>query len=239
MNSDPRLRVGPHGIDGFFAERARCSRRTSMLSAGLALLMLGALQAARLPGVRAAIEQLPPALRFGIQGPNRIVPVVNLDIPAGNDAPLRHVGTLVPTDGRGGRGGGEPTPARAPARRAESTGLPLHGIGDDTQDLIARALASQGKVPIFQSEELVIEHLVRPEYPENAKARGAEGRVSVLALVDTAGRVVEAAVMKKSGEPDLDQAAEVAVMQCRFRPYKEMGETREVYAVFRFAFRIY
>jgi TonB family protein len=206
----------------------------------MGVLLLGALEASRLPFIRSALEELPPHMRFGIEGPNRVVPVVNLDVPAGNDAPLRHVGAVRAIgSSQGGRGGGQPAPARRRERRPETAGLPLQGIGDDTQDLIARALASKGKVPIFQSEELVIEHLVRPEYPEDARSRGIEGRVSVLALVDTGGRVVEAAVMTKSGQPELDQAAEVAVMQCRFRPYQESGEIREVYAVFRFAFRLY
>ena len=38
---------------------------------------------------------------------------------------------------------------------------------------------------------------------------------------------------------ELDHASRDAVMQCRFRPYRRDGENREVYAVFRFAFRIY
>ena len=45
--------------------------------------------------------------------------------------------------------------------------------------------------------------------------------------------------MTGSGALQLDRAAEQAVRQCRFRPYRVAGEAREVYAVFRFAFRIY
>jgi hypothetical protein len=37
----------------------------------------------------------------------------------------------------------------------------------------------------------------------------------------------------------LEEAAERAVFQCRFRPYRVGGETRTVYAVFRFVFRLY
>jgi len=29
------------------------------------------------------------------------------------------------------------------------------------------------------------------------------------------------------------------VVRCRFRPYRDQGKLTEVYAVFRFAFRIY
>ena len=124
-------------------------------------------------------------------------------------------------------------------REPGRTGPRVRGPGEAPQTLVARALAGQGRVPIFQSDELIIEQLVRPEYPEDARQRGIEGKVKVLALVDTAGKVVEAEVMTASGEPQLDRAAEVAVRRCRFRPYQVGGERREVYAVFVFAFRIY
>ena len=96
-------------------------------------------------------------------------------------------------------------------------------------------------MPIFQSDELVIEELVRPVYPEDARERGIEGRVAVIAHVDTLGRVVEAEVMNPSGEAQLDAASRAAVLRCRFRPYRtgDRGPAQEVYAVFRFSFRIY
>ena len=40
-------------------------------------------------------------------------------------------------------------------------------------------------------------------------------------------------------ERQLEVAAEKAVRQCRFRPYRVNGKLSEVYAVFRFSFRIY
>ena len=45
--------------------------------------------------------------------------------------------------------------------------------------------------------------------------------------------------MAASGEDLLDRAATDAVKQCKFRPYRVEGAAREVYAVFRFSFRIY
>ena len=61
----------------------------------------------------------------------------------------------------------------------------------------------------------------------------------MLGRVDTAGVVREAEVLTSSGEARLDHAAETAALQCRFRPYRVSGEAREVFAVFRYAFRIY
>jgi hypothetical protein len=45
--------------------------------------------------------------------------------------------------------------------------------------------------------------------------------------------------MNGRGEKQLDLSAMEAVRQCLFRPYRVQGEAREVYALFRFAFRIY
>jgi len=150
---------------------------------------------------------------------------------------MRDVGRVESHPERRGSGAGEMRPMPRPNER-DRRGPAFDGTGDASNDLLARALAEQGRVPIFQSDELIIEELVRPLYPEDARARGIEGRVAVLAHVDTLGLVTEAEVMDASGEPQLDLASRDAVMQCRFRPYRRDGETREVYAVFRFAFRI-
>jgi TonB family protein len=113
------------------------------------------------------------------------------------------------------------------------------GVGDSEQDLLARAREIYRHAPVVQSEDLIIERLVKPEYPEDAKNRNIEGHVALVALVDTAGEVVSVDLMGSTGERQLEKAATEAVWQCRFRPYKVAGEVHEVYAVFRFAFRIY
>jgi TonB family protein len=94
-------------------------------------------------------------------------------------------------------------------------------------------------VPVFQSEELIIDRLVKPDYPASLLARDVEGKVTVQALVDTVGQVVDVQVVASTGETLFEQAARDAVWQCRFRPYRRGGEASEVYAVFRFSFKIY
>lgn len=227
-----------HGSQAFFEERTRSQRRVATLSVLVGVCCMAGIAALQITAVRSVAERAIPGLRFGIEGKERIVPVVRIEASAGLDEPLRDVGQVVMTVAGGGRGGGVPKLARA-HRPVEHTGPRVRGPGDEAHDLVARALASQGRVPIFQSEELVIETLVRPVYPEALREKGIEGKVSVIALVDTAGRVVDAEVMAASGEPLLDQVSEDAVRQCVFRPYREEGALREVYAVFRFAFRLY
>jgi TonB family protein len=209
-----------------------------MLSLVVGGVMLAGIGVAQIPAVKEALYRVIPELRFGLAGPTRFVPVVKLEARVSRDEPLKYVGDVRPRAAGGGRGGGAPRAAPSP-RAAERSGPRLRSTGDEAHDLVRRAIASQGQVPIFQSEELVIEHLERPEYPEDVRARGVEGKVSVIALVDTLGRVIDAEVMTESGEPQFDRAAESAVRLCRFRPYLESGARHEVYAVFRFAFRLY
>ena len=228
-----------HGIQAFFAERGSARRRVSLLSAGVGVSMLAAIVALQIPIVRRNAEKALPILRFGVAGPERVVPLVKLESTVTIGEPMRDVGLVVMKREGGGRGSGKPQPAPSPSRPIEHAGPRLRGVGDDEHDLVARALASQGSVPIFQSEELIIEHLVKPDYPEEMREKGIEGKVSVLALIDTLGKVIDAEVMRASGQLQLDQAAEVAVRKCLFRPYQEDGASREVYAVFSFKFRIY
>jgi TonB family protein len=226
-----------HGIDQFFHERTACRRRVSILSASLSVFLLSLLGTALLPPFSRAIRES-PFVRFGFEGPTRYVRLLRVEAVQGTDEDLVNVGTVVTEAASRGGGGGEPRPGRGSTGEAGSAHRPP-GAGEAQENLVQRALSGRSGVPVFQSEELIIDHLVRPEYPEEARDRGIEGRVSVIAHVDTTGAVVETQVWVASGEPKLDQAAEVAVRQCRFKPYRVGGEVREVFAVFRFSFTLY
>jgi TonB family protein len=225
-----------HGIEAYFIERKREARRLSALALSIALTILVGLLCCEIPFIQRAIHRS-DVMRFGFEGPPRYVQMVQLEAVPGLREPLIDLGQVRSVASRRG-GGGQSEPKHSRQNKSDPR-LNFKGEGDANQNLVARALANQGRVPIFQSTELVIEELVRPEYPEDARDRGIEGRVSVLAHVDTLGRVVEAEVMGPSGRHDMDQASWDAVMHCKFRPYRVEGEAREVYAVFRFAFRIY
>ena len=80
---------------------------------------------------------------------------------------------------------------------------------------------------------------MKPEYPENARERNAEGLVAFVATVDVNGAVTRVELLSSTGDRELEQAAEAAVRKCRFRPYRVDGTPTEVKAVFRFAFQIY
>ncbi len=225
-----------HGVDYYFDERARFQRRVSLFTLGVALAFLGGFSLLLVPAIRARLRPLHPE-RFGFEGPDQFVRRILFE----QIGPLQlHPGpklTMVRQEVV--RGGARPTRfSRSP--RAEPETHPVRtGPGDSPEDLVMMARAIYRSAPVVQSEELVIERLVRPIYPEDARNHNIEGKVALVALVDTTGHVQSVDVMASSGERQLERAATEAVWQCLFRPYQVQGHTREVYAVFRFAFRIY
>lgn len=222
-----------HGVEAYFLERARFERRLTLFMCGVAVAFLGGLWLLSAPNVRRIV--LDPR-RFGFEGREQFVTRILLEN-SGATADERDPTTPNPVQMT--RGGARPlhlvsSPAAIPEQRPHRL-----GPGDSEQDLLTRARAIYRHAPVVQSEDLIIERLVKPEYPEDAKNRNIEGHVALVALVDTAGDVVSVDLMGSTGERQLEKAATEAVWQCRFRPYKIDGEVHEVYAVFRFAFRIY
>lgn len=226
-----------HGTEGFFHERARAARRVALLSAALgvlgflALLLLGAH-----PALRRALND---PKRFGFEGSEQIVRRIQLQAVggAGPSHPAPVMNRVVVRRGRQGDGG----LPRASLERAsgKNPGFQRPELGESDFDLLTRAMRRTGGVPVFRSQDLVIEQLVEPEYPPVARDRGIEGRVALLARVDTTGAVVNVEVVSVGDERMLVDAATAAVLQCRFRPYQVDGRSKEVYAMFRFAFRLY
>ena len=63
----------------------------------------------------------------------------------------------------------------------------------------------------------------RPDYPENARAKGWEGTVKLQILVNTDGRVEDVRIVAGSGYAELDQTAQRAVRSWRFSPALKNG----------------
>jgi TonB family protein len=224
-----------HGISGYFHERARFERRLSLTTTGLSIALLGLLALARTPEGHRQLERA--LARFGYEGANQYVRRITLEQVSGSAPILRERGRIEPIHVHKG---GDPDARRTrnPNAIPESR-PPIRGPGLSNEELVARAISRIANVPVVRSEELVIDVLVRPTYPPALAEKNVEGRVTVQALIDTIGKVAEVTILSPSGEAQFDRAAEEAVWQCRFRPYKLAGITSEVYAVFRFSFRVY
>jgi len=220
-----------HGSSEYFVERDRCARRVSLLALGLALAGIVGLPLSQVSGCRAVRID---TARLGFEGRNQYVRRIVLESHRGPSAVLSDLGKVQAQSARGG----ETTP------KAGQTGKPMVKMqvredGEGERSYSIRGVANYGTVPVVRSEDLVIAQMVRPKYPEPLLDKNIEGKVTLQALVDTVGQVIQVEVLSSTGETLFETAAQEAVMQCRFRPYRREGEVSQVYAVFRFSFRIY
>jgi TonB family protein len=74
-------------------------------------------------------------------------------------------------------------------------------------------------------------------YPELAHRKGIEGSVILVAMIDTAGKVVELRV-DRSDDPILTPAAEKAVRSARFTPARVQGHAVASWVAIPISFRL-
>jgi TonB family protein len=228
-----------HGVDGYFRERRRNARRVALTTLALNGVALAVLLCFAIPMVRSYFRKpFRQIMRFGYEGPERYVPLIQLEGGPEYRAPLEDIGSVHTRPSQQGSQGLKPGASDTPngPRPTHST---LAGIGPDDVENRARARARLASVPLVSTDELVIESMVEPVYPEELHTRGVEGRVALMALVDTTGHISEVTVVGGTGEHAFESAAVDAVWQARFRPYRIEGVAREVYALIRYRFRIY
>ncbi|MEQ1832460.1 MAG: energy transducer TonB [Candidatus Eisenbacteria bacterium] len=222
-----------HGIETYFREFAAHRRRVSWVLLTVSVV-LGVVLA--IAGRRLDDADLGDAKRFGFEGPQQWVDRIRLEELAAEDAPGLFAITYLTAESR--KGGRKPQHQSShPNAQAMIEKSPGDGMGDFDLLAKARMLALEG--PIVRSEDLIIERLVRPEYPDEARERNIEGTVEVVALVDTTGSVLQVQVVGGSREPMLESAAAKAILECRYRPYRVHDEARRVWAAYRIAFSLY
>ena len=227
-----------HGVQFYFRELRNSGRRIAATTLALHAAALALILATQLPGVRDHLR-VPdrPVVRFGYEGTDRFVERVILASQSGYRAPLLDVGKVDVRPARKGGAGLQPSDRQQPSRPRRNSATP--GLGDDEITLVAEARARMASVPLIQSSELVIESMIEPEYPDRLHAEGIEGRVAIMALIDTLGQVADITVVAGSGYDEFEASAMTAVRQARFRPYRTEGVPQEVYALIRYRFRIY
>lgn len=223
-----------HGVDGYFEEIAGFERRTSGIGLAVSLTLLAAVLAARSPEV---VDALNDPVHFGFEGEEQYVRRIRLEQVGPVEQPGASMENFAAVELR--RGGGEVE--KVTGTEGVTPAAPKHGVGEgvDDADLVSRirALALEG--PVIRSEELVVEKLVRPDYPEDARDRNIEGVVELVALVDTTGAVTEVHIVGGSGDASLERAATDAVLLCKYRPYVVRETAQRVWAYFRVSFSLY
>ena len=234
----------PHGSEDYFRERARFERRLSLVLSAVSLAVLALQVALLVPAVRHTVAKrvfrgpLGPR-RFGFEGPDQYVQRIILEA-YGPPGPNPGRPTILYQSRQAVKGGRRAATSSDDPHARPETRRTGSGPGESSEDLVAQArVLYGGGALVMRSEDLVIEQLVKPEYPEDARDRNIEGLVALVALVDTMGMVTQVDLMSSPGERQLEEAAKAAVRQCRFRPYRVEGRLTEVRAVFRFSFRIY
>ena len=84
--------------------------------------------------------------------------------------------------------------------------------------------------------EPVAVNMVKPEYPESARAAGTQGTVYVEVLVGKGGRVKKAVAIKTEGGAELEKAAVAAALRWIFTPAKQKGQPVEAWVTIPFRF---
>jgi TonB family protein len=223
----------PHGIDAYFDELSRHRRRLALFGVAVTI---GALLLELVAMRREIVDTLNDPKRFGFEGPEQYVHRILLETMGDADQPGRQSQDVIPVEMK--TGGGVKVAAsqhgRVPAPEHRGPGT---GVEEDELHARLRALALQG--PVIRSEDLVVEKLVRPEYPEEARDADIEGVVEMVARVDTSGAVTEVHIVGGSGQPLLERAATAAVLQCLYRPYRVRENAEAVWAYYRINFKLY
>jgi TonB family protein len=221
-----------HGIDTYFGEFVANRRRVATLLVAVSVVLWLAMW---LAGRRMVSEVLDDPKRFGFEGPKQWVDRIRLEDLAARESPGLYAITYLTAEAK--KGGKRANRSSHPNTLPQVVRAP--GTGDAEDDLLAKArmLALEG--PVVRSEDLIIERLVRPDYPEEARERNIEGTVEVVALVDTTGRVLQIQIVGGTREPLLESAAAKAILECRYRPYKVDDHARRVWAAYRIAFSLY
>lgn len=221
-----------HGSQQYFVERARFELRLSAVTAAISCLFLFALLMMRVTPLRTMFED---PEHFGFEGPEHYVRRIELET-YGPRHPSLDAPFGVNLSASSARGGGIGREFQRIKDRSGQFARGALGPGTAPNDLLARALRRSSDVPLLTSEQLVFLRLVRPSYPEEARQRGIEGRFSVLALIDTSGRVVEVQIQSEDPTGILEREAATAVLRCVIRPYRVQGTAREIVARFPFNF---
>jgi len=77
-----------------------------------------------------------------------------------------------------------------------------------------------------------------PEYPENLRKRGIEGKVQLKVLISREGKVIEVEVYTSSGYQNFDQSAKQSIYQWQFKPAQSGDSKRDSWVLIPIVFRL-
>jgi len=130
----------------------------------------------------------------------------------------------------------EPGPGDIPAPQPEPVETPEETSAPEIEGADERRYPAHTEVPY--SEDYVILHMVRPEYPSYELDNGIEGEVTLEVLVSVAGEVEGAWVLEARGPRSFEAASLEAIQQFRFKPPIVDGQATQMWIRFLVRFRI-
>jgi TonB family protein len=178
------------------------------------------------------------AMRFAVKGPEQYDEIRVLVIPYGDpgaSAPRQLMGSVdAMTDARFQGKVAEQRRVQARRQRGQEGESVVPSTGFDA---LERLRLLHGNLPTAQTEDIAAREIVKPEYPEDARNRGIEGTVVLVALVNEDGKVEDVA-LEAGVDPLLDQAAMRAAYQTPFFPYKIEGVAQAVFVRMPYHFEL-
>jgi len=205
-------------------------RRTlaGALVAAVALHVVFVLVMAPLRGV------IPLVRRSGYRGPVQLLPEISiLRDPAEQESEAQSSGDIL-----GGSGFrvvdllmSDLELVERPATEAEVEEVDT-AVGDDITNLRNTSL------PQPSGQEIVIEHMVEPEYPPSAIARGVEGVAVFGIAVEPSGNVRQAWLVQSDVTGECNLSAQRALLQWRFEPYLVDGQPAPFMKYYRVRFEL-
>ncbi|UCG52156.1 MAG: energy transducer TonB [Candidatus Latescibacterota bacterium] len=130
----------------------------------------------------------------------------------------------------------ETGPAEGAKREQVPENEPEEIITPELDEEIVRHYPAHTEVPY--SEDYVILHMIKPEYPPYELSVGIEADVTVEILVNEDGWVEDAWVLVARGPKSFERASLAAVRQFRFKPPVVYGEPMPMWIRFQIRFRI-
>ena len=178
------------------------------------------------------------AMRFASPGPTHYDEIRVVLVPYGDPGatPARRLmGDVEATTSERFQGKVKEAARVAPKHQRGQAGesdVPSVGI-----DAMERLRLLHGNLPTAQTEDVAAREIVRPDYPEEARDKGIEGTVVLVALVNEEGKVEDVAV-EQGVDPLLDQAAMRAAYHTPFFPYRIEGTAQAVFVRMPYRFEL-
>jgi TonB family protein len=221
-----------------YVSRLNGDPRVGAVAVGLACLFNLALAYILIPAEMRRESDMKTAMRFAYAGKIRYDEIrVALDPSYLSDGSGRRtlLGAITAVNDAQFRGKVTPVIQKERNRPLGQQGTsPIAAPGLDPME---RLRLLYGNLPTALSEDIATRFVVKPDYPDEARTKGIEGMVVVIAFVDEEGKVEDVA-LESAVDPLLDQAAIRAAYRTPFYPYRIEGVAQAVFVRMPYRFEL-